>query len=104
MDFENEIIDPRKYELNEDMDQPLSHYFINSSHNTYLSGHQFTGKSDVDMYRQILLCGCRCIELDCWEEESLDEPVITHGRTLCSKILFKDAIAAINGLIYKAQY
>ena len=38
--------------------------------------------------------GCRCVELDCWEGPG-GEPVIYHGHTLTSKILFRDVIQAV---------
>ncbi|CAJ1065280.1 -phosphatidylinositol 4%2C5-bisphosphate phosphodiesterase eta-1 [Xyrichtys novacula] len=90
-----DIFNPLHNEVNQDMEQPLSNYFIASSHNTYLTGDQLLSHSKTDMYAWVLQSGCRCVEVDCWDGPE-GEPMVQHGYTLTSKIPFKFVIETIN--------
>jgi len=46
------------------------------------------------MYRMVLLQGCRCVEIDVWDGDE-GEPVVYHGHTLTSKVLFRDVIDVV---------
>ncbi|XP_053293140.1 1-phosphatidylinositol 4,5-bisphosphate phosphodiesterase delta-1b isoform X1 [Pleuronectes platessa] len=96
------ILNSDHSEVYQDMKQPLNHYFISSSHNTYLMEDQLKGPSSTEAYVRALLKGCRCVELDCWDGSD-DEPVIYHGYTLTSKILFKDTIKTIKEYAFKTS-
>ncbi|KAJ8279539.1 hypothetical protein COCON_G00066050 [Conger conger] len=99
---EGMILNHKHRPVYQDMSQPLNHYFISSSHNTYLMEDQLKGPSSTEAYIRALMKSCRCVELDCWDGPN-GEPVIYHGYTLTSKVLFKDVIKAIKEYAFKTS-
>jgi phosphatidylinositol phospholipase C delta len=81
------------------LNRPLCDYIINSTHNTYISGHQLVGKSNVEMYGFAMLEGYRLVELDCYDGKG-EEIVITHGYTLVNKLKLVDILKELKNTAF----
>ena len=103
----NNIFNKNKISRNQDMDHPMTDYFVNSSHNTYLEGNQIIGTTSISMYPYVLDNGTRFVDLDTFDgkEEEGNEPVITHWHFPVGFIPFKDTLIAIkNSAFQKNDY
>ena len=96
----NTVYNKAKQNNELDTSHSLVDYYINSSHNTYLRGHQLKGLSDPKMYSYAILAGYRLVELDCYNGEG-DDIIITHGFTLVSKLKLEDVLIELRENAFK---
>ena len=96
----NTVYNKAKQNNELDTSHSLVDYYINSSHNTYLKGHQLKGLSDPKMYSYAILAGYRLVELDCYNGEG-DDIIITHGFTLVTELKLEDVLIELRENAFK---
>lgn len=87
--------------VHHDMTCPLSHYFIFTGHNSYLTGNQLSSTCSETPIVEALLRGVRAIELDMWPSQSKDDILVLHGRTWTAPVEFQKCIRAIKDNAFK---
>ncbi|TKY56471.1 Phosphoinositide phospholipase C 2 [Spatholobus suberectus] len=90
-------------EVHHDMNFPLAHYFLYTSHNSYLTGNQVSSASNTSAIINALKKGVRVIELDLWPNSRGDDVLVHHGGTLTSSVKLIPCLNAIKEYAFFAS-
>ncbi|XP_058766181.1 phosphoinositide phospholipase C 4-like [Vicia villosa] len=101
--FSTEFNPPIRSQVNQDMTAPLSHYFVYTGHNSYLTGNQLSSVcSDVPII-EALKRGVRVVELDIWPNSTKDDIHVLHGRTLTPPVDLIKCLKSIKDYAFVAS-
>ncbi|KAE8734862.1 Phosphoinositide phospholipase C 2 [Hibiscus syriacus] len=100
---DNNLVHPPSSQVHHDMNAPLSHYFLFTGHNSYLTGNQLSSSSSVEPIKDALLRGVRVIELDLWPNSKGTDVEVCHGGTLTSPVDLRKCLQAIKEIAFHAS-